>query len=343
MGFRFFRRVKIAPGLSLNFSKSGVSPSFGVRGARVTVGRSGTRKTVGIPGTGLYYTTVDRGGKRSSRSRARNRAAPPAPTHNLDLNFFEKLTTPKSERVFVEGCKAYVAGRAADALRHFEKADGLADAAFLAGMLHLQANRADRAAVKLSEAVTRAKSLSTLFKKYGVDVRINLPITDEIAAQVGPSILGTKLALAEAHQLRGRLDDAIRCLDQVRGMAPDDPVLKLSLAELLLEARPGDKRIAKRVVEMAGDVSNETPVHAALLLYKARALRTLGLAIAAKDILTTALRRRKDRDADLLIAIRYERSLVYEELGQPGRTRQDLESIYAEDPGYEDVAARLGL
>ena len=41
MAFRFFRRMKIAPGVSLNFSKSGVSPSFGVRGARGTVGRQG--------------------------------------------------------------------------------------------------------------------------------------------------------------------------------------------------------------------------------------------------------------------------------------------------------------
>lgn len=56
MGFRFYRRVKIAPGITLNFSKTGVSTSFGPRGAKVTVGRNGIRKTVGIPGTGMYYT-----------------------------------------------------------------------------------------------------------------------------------------------------------------------------------------------------------------------------------------------------------------------------------------------
>lgn len=60
MGFRFFRRMKIAPGLRLNFSKTGISPSFGVRGARATLGRQGVRKTVGIPGTGLFYTEVGR-------------------------------------------------------------------------------------------------------------------------------------------------------------------------------------------------------------------------------------------------------------------------------------------
>lgn len=57
MGLRFYRRVKVLPGISLNFSTSGPSLSVGVRGAHVTVGRRGIRKTVGIPGTGIYYTS----------------------------------------------------------------------------------------------------------------------------------------------------------------------------------------------------------------------------------------------------------------------------------------------
>lgn len=55
--FRFYRRVSIFPGLSVNVSKSGPSLTFGMRGAHVTVGRTGVRKTVGIPGTGIYYTS----------------------------------------------------------------------------------------------------------------------------------------------------------------------------------------------------------------------------------------------------------------------------------------------
>jgi hypothetical protein len=57
MGFRFYRRVRIAPGLSVNLSTSGPSLTLGVRGAHVTVGRRGVTKTVGLPGTGLFYTS----------------------------------------------------------------------------------------------------------------------------------------------------------------------------------------------------------------------------------------------------------------------------------------------
>jgi len=53
---RIWRRTKIAPGVSLNWSKSGPSVSVGPRGAKVTVGRRGVRQSIGIPGSGLFAT-----------------------------------------------------------------------------------------------------------------------------------------------------------------------------------------------------------------------------------------------------------------------------------------------
>jgi hypothetical protein len=58
-GFRFYRRIKVLPGIKLNVSKSGVSTSVGVKGAHVTIGGPrGTRATAGLPGTGVSYTEV---------------------------------------------------------------------------------------------------------------------------------------------------------------------------------------------------------------------------------------------------------------------------------------------
>jgi Protein of unknown function (DUF4236) len=56
MSFRFFRRVRIVPGLRVNLSKRGASVSIGRRGAWYTVGPRGKRVTVGLPGTGLFWT-----------------------------------------------------------------------------------------------------------------------------------------------------------------------------------------------------------------------------------------------------------------------------------------------
>ncbi|KAA5952069.1 MULTISPECIES: DUF4236 domain-containing protein [unclassified Pantoea] len=58
MGLRYRKRIKIAPGLSLNISKSGISTSIGGRGATINVSKKGVRTTVGIPGTGLSYSKL---------------------------------------------------------------------------------------------------------------------------------------------------------------------------------------------------------------------------------------------------------------------------------------------
>ena len=54
MAWNYRKRVKIAPGVHLNFSKNGVSTSIGPKGARVTFGKNGTYMSTSIPGTGLY-------------------------------------------------------------------------------------------------------------------------------------------------------------------------------------------------------------------------------------------------------------------------------------------------
>jgi hypothetical protein len=54
MGWSFRKRVKLLPGIWLNFSKSGISTTIGTKGASVNFGKRGVYGNVGIPGTGLY-------------------------------------------------------------------------------------------------------------------------------------------------------------------------------------------------------------------------------------------------------------------------------------------------
>jgi len=59
MTVRFFKRIKLFPGVTLNLSKRGVSISTGIKGAHVTVNKKGVRETVGLPGTGLFSTVMN--------------------------------------------------------------------------------------------------------------------------------------------------------------------------------------------------------------------------------------------------------------------------------------------
>lgn len=54
--FRFWKRINIFSGLSLNLGKKGVSFSIGAKGLRFTKGANGSRITTGIPNTGISYT-----------------------------------------------------------------------------------------------------------------------------------------------------------------------------------------------------------------------------------------------------------------------------------------------
>ena len=70
MSLRLHGRLRLAPGISLNLGKSGLtSLSFGARGAHYTVGRRGPRATIGLPGTGLSYTMTPHRHVRQRRRR----------------------------------------------------------------------------------------------------------------------------------------------------------------------------------------------------------------------------------------------------------------------------------
>lgn len=54
MAWKFRKRIKIAPGITINLSRSGVSTTIGTRGASVNIGKNGTYLNTGIPETGIY-------------------------------------------------------------------------------------------------------------------------------------------------------------------------------------------------------------------------------------------------------------------------------------------------
>ncbi len=348
MGLRFFRRVRIAPGIWINLTKTGASLSLGVRGAHVTVGRHGVRRTIGIPGTGLYYTTTSSGRSRArsrkhtttKRSKDRRAPAPPKPRDPLELSFFDRLLMPGSREHFIDGLRALVRGDRDAALKHLARADRNPDAAFLAGLLLLERGRTADAEASLKLAASRPAKLGRELDRLGVRACVQLAITDELHVELEPSLRGALLALVEVYQRQGRDHEAIAALRRLLKQHPDDLLARVSLAELLYHRRC-DPATCRRILEIVPAVQNRSLLHAAAMLYRARALRRLGLRTAARDVLTAALRRRSDRPQTLLLALRYERGCVYEELGRRAQARREFERIFAQDPDYADVRERL--
>lgn len=74
MGFSYRKSLKLAPGVRMTVSKSGIGYSVGGKGVRVTKrARGGVRTTVHVPGTGVSYTTNS-----TSSTSTRKRSKPTA-------------------------------------------------------------------------------------------------------------------------------------------------------------------------------------------------------------------------------------------------------------------------
>lgn len=339
MGFRFWQRVRLAPGVTLNLSKSTASLSFGPRGAAYTISPRGNRATVGLPGTGLFYTVHDR--KRSGRGGSAPAASVPE-RDRLRLGFFQRLITPAEEKRFIEGIRALNDGDQEAALIALEDARELPDAAWMAGMIRLRRDDFDGAKAHFEHALARLDDLGSLFGKYEIAAQASLPITSDIFAHVFPRERGTRLALLEIAQIKGRHSDAMAHIEQLMELDATDPMVLLSFAELALDM-PEDRALLDRVVRATVHVENEMPVDTAILLYRGRALAALGMPDAAIDVFTLANRRRKDRPEGLLHQIRYDRAVLYDQVGRKAQARREFERLYAENPEFEDVRARLTL
>jgi tetratricopeptide (TPR) repeat protein len=172
--------------------------------------------------------------------------------------------------------------------------------------------------------------------RYVAGAQVSLPVTAGVVLWVPFGSLAATLLLAEAYEHEGRLDEGIGLLQQLVQEDDADPALLLSLCDLYAEQAAWDE-----IVELAAGRRNEDDLSCGIVTLYARALSGQGLHDAALAALKDALKSSK-RSEGVLNEARYRRALVHAARGDERRARQDLERVYAIDPGYADVAARLG-
>lgn len=354
MGYMRLRRsVKIAPGIRLNVTKTGIGLSAGVRGARYSVHSSGRKtSTIGIPGTGVSYMSVKGGGHAgSSRSGEARRVAPPAAPVVVSgaqaAPFLPKagFFASTAEKRYREGLVAYLTDNKPAAIAAFEAtlaADPAAMSAHLLAAIAIDTD-VDRASVirHLEAVVTTHASFPDKYQAKFLpagrtQLQLDVKITELISARVPFDATGATLLLAEAYQQDGRLEEAIGLVQQLHEANPNDPAIQLSLADLLFADGDYDA-----VVEVTGHAKNDDNLTVALIHMRAAALAALGHQTAAFDSFRDALAKTANRDEGLLATVRYDRALAFEQAGQNAKARADYERLYANEPSYRDVRDRL--
>src|SRR5687768_4917622 len=267
-GFQFRKSFQLLPGVRLNISKTGASLSLGPQGAHITTGRRGTYFNLDLPGSGAYYRRKLDTKSDSNKDGENNDSDTP---ENLDVGFWGRLTIPSDELALVEALKALAAGDEDRALENARNAVHLADGAFLAGFLLFKRGEFEAAVGAFKQALAAADQLGNYAGKYELDLDVELPVTEAINVHISPSREGVLLALAECHQNLGLTELAIENLQELQRQHPQDLVVRLSLAELLDQTYPDANSVQQEIVALAEDIHNESPVHAALMYYRASA------------------------------------------------------------------------
>ena len=232
------------------------------------------------------------------------------------------------------------------ALRSFQQGDYLASLVYLQTCKELPEVWALMGFIMLLQ--DKPKGAVSFFETYlaeGEERRVLdfMGVVPYLSCDIGPGVVmgatvshrGIRALLARIYRHLGALDSARSVLERLV-FSGKDPLVILELVELYYHQGEYNK-----VVDLIHDMKNETPFHTLALFYMALALEEMGVLPLALMAYNTAIRRRKDRDPDLIKFIRYRRALLYQKMRRLRRYRQEITRLWEEDPGYEDVDLRM--
>lgn len=327
MGFRVQKSFRVAKGVRLSLSKSGIGLSVGVPGARYSVHSTGRRTaSVGVPGSGVRYQ-VTRG---VGRARSRSTQTPGAPADRPVVGAKPGLFAPKGEKALHRAIVANEPAAIAAAGEGFPDFRSVAYA--VAGFLLIEKDR-PRARELLKVIFDSGQDPSThpFFQKYIGGSNAGVPIAHGVMALLPLNRDAVGLILAELLQDAGDVEAAIQVVEQLE----PSTYAAVSLAELYtIAGRP------KEAIELTEDVTNEDDASALLCVFRGQALHDLGYHDAALVAFKEALRS-KSRPEEIRHLALSERARSYEALGRRAMARKDLERILAEDFDYEGLRERI--
>jgi tetratricopeptide (TPR) repeat protein len=337
MGIRYYRSIGLGKFLRLNISKSGIGVSARVAGVSLSAGPAGSFINLNLPGTGLSYRKRLGGNPkqiladtRSGESNAPSDKSTPPPSPG----FF----APRHEKELAKGLENYRANRKEEALTHFlEAAPEEPGAAIFAAALLSEKDPSNFQATEMLEAVVQSEAEfpTPLMEKYMNEASLNINITSHVTATVPVGGLAATLLLVELYQRQGRHRNAIGLLEEIEELA-EEPVLTLSLCELYAE-----RGLWEGIIDKAKSIEPDDDVTLEILIYYGRAMQEMDVHEAAVTVFTKGLRRKKNRDPELMNEAMYWRAISYIKQGKVSQANKEFQRIFAENPDFRDVAQRL--
>lgn len=331
------KSFKIAPGVRLNVSKSGIGASVGTRGVRYSVHSSGRRtRSVGLPGTGIgYVSTTSRTSRSRGSSAATRSRAPEAPPTPRAARPKPGLFAPKGEKALYRLIRSGQFTPAnLDAISVKYPNLWLAASTIVGLQRVSEGDTSDSTITQLQQIFDHYTDPAhdPFIAKYLAGASyMTIGIAPGVTAELPFSRDLVGLALTEVLQERGRLDEAIDVVERVTPTAH----AAVSLAELYSEAERYDD-----VIDLTDGVDNEDDATALLLTYHGIAFTRQGMYEAAREAYKEALKSKKRASEIRHLALR-QRAETYAAEGKKAQARKDLERILAEDASIQEIRERI--
>ena len=348
MGFRFFRRIRLLPGVYLNMGKTGTSLSLGPRGMKTTISSKGIRHSLGIPGTGWsYQTPLKKWNDNNQAPNIGNNSQEQKNTtendyQKLEFSFLKKLICPKEEMALAQGIQACLLQDYSEAELYLNQALCYVDGAFTLGVIYLNEGRYTEAEMQLAKAEQTPESIGEFYRKYDLGMKMHIEITPYYAVDYEANAMASYIAHVKAFQQLNRHADACRLLLALYKAMPQNLDVMIFLAEIVLEKEPGNQQWMNAIINMTNNLQNDSYAHAVLLLSKAEAFDNIGMTEVAITTLTSVLSKKKDRPLDFLLEAQYQRGVLFLKIGKKTQAKKDLNAVFAINPGYANVNQLLG-
>ncbi len=330
MGFRMRKSFRVAKGVRINVSKSGIGTSVGAKGVRYSAHSSGRRtSTIGIPGSGVAYVSTKYSGNRNSPARPSQTAA-----NNPTSAALKKpgLFAPKGEKLVYKAVRNSLDVSILDEAASTEP-DYRNLALTFAGLKRATTNQETAAIPQLQEVFVNGYEPSNdkFIQTYLSVSSMSVGIAPGVVAQmpINRDLIG--LTLAELLQRSNDLNGAIAIVEQLE----PSTYAAVSLAELYNQTNRPDE-----VIKLTDGLTNEDEASTVLLIFRGMALAKKNYVDAAQQAFKEALRFRS-RPVEMRHLALFERAKLLIGVGKPGLAKKDLEKILAENAEYPGLTAML--
>lgn len=314
MSLRFRRSVRIAKGVRLNFSKSGVGISAGPRGMKVGIGPRGAYRSIGIPGTGIYdFEYLSKGQSKAAKGLQQTPAqssgkAIPIPPEAKISSAFIWLFIVSIVAIFIWPGVGLI---------------GLIGSA----ILYVNSYKSPGAqAYRLIAAGNRSLTLGD--NKAALQTFIS--VTELI-----PEATSIYKILGELSLAQDDFDNAVFAFDQYFSRDSGDYLTKFTYAAALSET----DRYKEAIPILQGFPPEIKDNVIVITLLGSLFLKDKQPELALSVLENGPIRKRK-MDVGIL-EFRYALATAYKETGDKKRALREFRKVYAEDMNYIDVQEQL--